>query len=688
MSQNSLLIRKVLDTKHVRSFMIERAETPADDAVDNRTVELSFASDIPHEHFLWSSWEYVDIALSMDPKAVRTERLSAGAPLLMDHNTRDMVGVIEDFSIEKKEGKARATVRFSESARGEEIYKDVLGGIRQCVSVGFMIHKLTLKEQRDRKKGEIDLYEAQDWEPYEISLVAVPADISVGVGRSDDLGLSPEQAEAIVERIIQKVSNPSPTERAISKKEETTMTPEEIAAAAAAEANRSVETRSAELVIADEIREWGTTFGQAELATSYIRQNVTDDGKFNGTKAGFFSAVRAADPPTATPPPMDPQTAAERNGAPKQQLARIIPRHGRIKNFSGADENEKAEKAYRFGNWFLAGPMQRKLAGSSLLAKSQEVCRELGFTRTINESVNADGGFLVPEEFGNDLIDLRERFGVFRRYAKIVPMASDRRTDPAINGFVSTYFPEEEGEITAADLDFGQVGLTARKLAALVPVSNEWNEDSIVSSGDLVAGEIGKGFAYKEDLCGFNGDGTSTYGRIVGVREKLLGVDGTIANIAGLKVGAGNAYSELVLTDFEGVVALLPEFADSENAKWFVSRKFFFNVMAKLAYAAAGNAANDIVNGLPRRFLGYEVVFSQVMPSVEANSQVCAVLADLSLGASMGSRHDTRIAVSEHSRFKYDMLEIRGTERFDINPHGVGDTTNAGPIVGLITAAA
>lgn len=119
-----------------------------------------------------------------------------------------------------------------------------------------------------------------------------------------------------------------------------------------------------------------------------------------------------------------------------------------------------------------------------------------------------------------------------------------------------------------------------------------------------------------------------------------------------------------------------------------MSRKFYFNVMAKLAYAAGGNAASDIVNGLPRRFLGYEVVFTQVMPSTEANSQVCAVLGDLSMGVSLGSRHETRIAVSEHSRFKYDMLEIRGTERFDINPHGVGDTSLAGPIVGLITAAA
>jgi hypothetical protein len=71
----------------------------------------------------------------------------------------------------------------------------------------------------------------------------------------------------------------------------------------------------------------------------------------------------------------------------------------------------------------------------------------------------------------------------------------------------------------------------------------------------------------------------------------------------------------------------------------------------------------------------------------------CALLGDLSLAASFGSRRDTTIAISEHSRFANDQLEIRGTERFDINVHDVGNASATagfafpGPIVGLITAA-
>jgi hypothetical protein len=59
-------------------------------------VNLAFASDKPVEHW------FGNLQLSMKPGAMRTERLKSGAPLLMDHNSRDQVGVVEEYSIGKK----------------------------------------------------------------------------------------------------------------------------------------------------------------------------------------------------------------------------------------------------------------------------------------------------------------------------------------------------------------------------------------------------------------------------------------------------------------------------------------------------------------------------------------------------------------------------------------------------------
>lgn len=64
-------------------------------------------------------------------------------------------------------------------------------GIRRNVSVGYMIHKATLVETREDQ----EIYRVTDWEPHEVSLVSVPADASVGVGRAMEDPRTVEQDE-------------------------------------------------------------------------------------------------------------------------------------------------------------------------------------------------------------------------------------------------------------------------------------------------------------------------------------------------------------------------------------------------------------------------------------------------------------------------------------------------------------
>lgn len=649
----------------VRTFAIDR------EAVDeeSRTVNLAFASDRAVDHWFGS------LKLSMKKGHMRSDRLANGAPLLMDHNTRDVVGVVEKYEI-GTDGIARADVRFGESTRAQEIFADVKGGIRRNVSVGFMVHEMVLeKQEKDKKKG--DTYRSEDWEPFEISLVAVPADISVGVGRTANF-------------LPLNFQDPSPTERDISHtKEENKMTPEEIAAAAAAEAARSVETpqhvASPQLAVIREINAFAEQLGgqAAAVAATYRMQE-------GATVNGYLAAVRAAETATRAAQPqvpvMDPQTAAERQGgAPAQnvQLARSVRRYGSLKSFAGPDAEERA---YRFGQFLLAGPIGN--------AKSRDWCKANGLSlaRAQSEGVNEKGGYLVPEEFGNDLIDLIEKYGVFRQNADIVPMASDTRSDPRIAGELEAFFVGESTAGTESDFEVDRVQLTAKKLMVLVPYSSEVSEDAAISMGDKIAMLSARAFAKKEDECGFNGDGTSTYGGIVGAREKLLGLSATRANIAGLQVGTGNLYSELILADFRGVVARLPEYADP-SAAWFVHRTFYWNVMVAALLAAGGVTASEIEDARRQTFLGYPVKFSQVMPKAEANDQVCALFGDLALAASLGDRGQYTIAVSEHTRFNEDDFVFKARQRVDINVHDVGNESAtaasrvAGPIVGLLTAA-
>jgi HK97 family phage major capsid protein len=159
--------------KYTRTLQIKTADLqPSDD----RTVTLAFSSDVPYERTFGME------ILGHRNQEIRLDRLESGANLLVNHDPNDVIGVVDSVTVDEGDGLARAVVRFGRSARAEEIYQDVLDGIRRSVSVGYVVH--TFEEVKGQ--GQTKVYRATDWQPYEISIVSIPADISVGVGRSDD----------------------------------------------------------------------------------------------------------------------------------------------------------------------------------------------------------------------------------------------------------------------------------------------------------------------------------------------------------------------------------------------------------------------------------------------------------------------------------------------------------------------
>ena len=155
-----------------RSFDLARDSVNS----DTRTVDLTFSTDTADVE----RWFGVEI-LDHNPKSVRLGRMRNKAPLLLDHDPSRQIGVIETAAIDGGQGKA--TVRFSQSALGEEIFRDIQDGIRSKVSVGYRVHEMVLENSADGK----DTYRINDWEPFEVSIVSIPADDSAGV-RSNPFG--------------------------------------------------------------------------------------------------------------------------------------------------------------------------------------------------------------------------------------------------------------------------------------------------------------------------------------------------------------------------------------------------------------------------------------------------------------------------------------------------------------------
>lgn len=344
---------------------------------------------------------------------------------------------------------------------------------------------------------------------------------------------------------------------------------------------------------------------------------------------------------------------------------------GRLKNL------KSQESAYKFGRWAL---------GALGHVKSAEWCKANGIPlirmKGHVEGINSQGGFTVPDEFENELITLREQYGVFRRNARVVAMSSDVKRIPKRASTVTAYFVGEAAAITESQQAFDQVQLVAKKLGVVTTISSELNEDNVVNLGDDLAGEIAYAFALKEDDCGFNGDGTSTYGGIVGLDASLTDTTYQVADMT------QTTYAAVTLANLTVGLRKLPAWASQRNnVKIYCSKNAYHGIFERLAMNAGGVTAAEMVNGIAQpRFYGYPVEFTQVIPVTEQDGAEFAYFGDLSLGCYFGDRRQQTVAFSDSAlnAFEQDEIAVRGTQRFDIVCANVGSAAASGALIKFV----
>jgi len=361
-----------------------------------------------------------------------------------------------------------------------------------------------------------------------------------------------------------------------------------------------------------------------------------------------------------------------------------IPLHEPLRHFRGPDAEERA---YISAQFFLAALWKDRRAAQWCEHNGVPVEWSPDPDRdglAMGGGQNTKGGYLVPTVLSQVIIDLRERYGVARANCRVWPMSSDAENVPRRTGGVTAYFVGENAEITASDKSWDQVGLVARKLAALCKYSSEIAEDAILNMADDLASEIAYAFAVKEDDCFVKGDGTSTYGGITGLLTAVGA--GSVATAA----TGETAFGTLTLASFEKVIGMLPEYPGIQP-KWLFHKAGWAAGIKRLVDAAGGVTATELVNGVPQReFLGYPVLLSGSCNSTltaQASTRV-SYFGDYRLSSTLGSRRELRIDASKDRYFELDQLAIRGTERMDIVNHDCGSASAAGAVVALSTGAA
>ncbi len=142
---------------------------------ENRAITFSCASDLPYERYDDENDRAYKEILVISEEAVDLHRLNGGASLLWGHDTDDLIGVVDNAYI--VENKLFVKVRFSKNdKKADRIWKDILDGLIKNVSVGYAVEHFIEKEVDNELVRYVDR-----WMPYEVSIVSVPADETVGI---------------------------------------------------------------------------------------------------------------------------------------------------------------------------------------------------------------------------------------------------------------------------------------------------------------------------------------------------------------------------------------------------------------------------------------------------------------------------------------------------------------------------
>lgn len=307
--------------------------------------------------------------------------------------------------------------------------------------------------------------------------------------------------------------------------------------------------------------------------------------------------------------------------------------------------------------------------------------------RALGTTIGATAGVLVPDQYSATLIALMNDYGDAMGECRVVPIGPGTNYVPRRTSGTTTYFIAENTAATESEPAVDSVALTAKDAITLTRIHDNLITDSVIDTANWIASEHALSLATKMDQCVIDGDGTSTFGGMHGIRTKM--VDGNHAASYNDATAGDDQWAEYLLADIQGIEGLLPNWAYKRgNVKWHVSRVCFHETFRRLLSALGGNAWPDVVaggGGVVSTFLGFPVKIWDAMPTAStALDQVVVMLfGNMMDSTTIGIQGGTMTMETPHRYFEFRQIGFRTTTRFDINVHDIGDASNAGAVVAL-----
>jgi HK97 family phage major capsid protein len=453
-------------TKTIEATSFQRGFAFDRDAinVEDRTVELAFSSEEPVER--WFGNEILDHSRS----SVDLGRLESGGAVLVDHNHSDHIGVVENASIDD-DRRGRARVRFGNGTRANEIFTDVVDGIRHNVSVGYRINTMNL-EDTNRESG-VETYRATSWSPFEISFVSIPADSGVGVGRNDVVD---EKRSITIENLY----------------EEEKMTEEVKATPVVVDADAErAQIRKTEVKRISEIEALGDKFEAKDVARDFVQSGKSAD-EF---RTSLLAKIGDAKPVVESPEIGMTETEVRQFSFVKAINALANPNDKRAQEAAAFEFEASRTAGERYGK----DPQGIMIPADVLNGK-----------RDLSAAVAVDGGNLIATELlADSFIEKLDNAMVARRAgATIMRDLQGNLAIPRQTGGASSYWIAENGNVTESSATFDQVLMSPRTVGAFSQISRKLLLQSSIDVENFVRNDLAFRLALAIDNKAFEGDGT------------------------------------------------------------------------------------------------------------------------------------------------------------------------------------
>ena len=498
-------------SRDLEGTKFKRVEATSFNMVDERSMEFPFSSEYPVARYFGNE------ILSHGMESANLSRLNDGAPLLYNHDTDRMIGVVERAWVDGEKKRGYAKVRFSRNKFAQEVLQDVRDGILRGVSFGYSIDKM-----EEREDGLV----ATNWSPYEVSLAVIPADPTVGVGRS--LEIDDSDVNVGVDRSLENVDSDTDTAAStvspvntVTEVMESTTTDVEVIRSEAVEAER---TRIASI----------NKLGERHNLSDLARELISGGQSVDEARAAVLEKI-------GTQPVEHSITANDIGLSDKETRSfSFVKALNYLSNQGDAQARRDAAFEIEVGE---AAAKQYERSSNGIVIPNEVLRRDL-----VVGTPTAGGDLVDDVLLAGSFIDLlRNRLSIAQAGATMLTGLQGNVSIPRQTSASTAYWVGENSSPTESQQAIDQVNLSPKTVGAFVDYSRRLLLQSSIDVEGMVRNDLARVIALEIDRAAVYGTGSSNQPQgltnVSGIGSETLTGTGTFAEYIAMEtdVAAANA---------------------------------------------------------------------------------------------------------------------------------------------------